>query len=377
MALGFAPAARAQVLYWLDTSFGAPTLNKSDGFGNAISSIAVGPQTLPEGLACDAAGNVYWTEAVVNNGRIQRAGPTFGNIQTLISGNSMPRGIAVDDAAGLMYWTTSNVFVGSTVRRASLHGGPLTNLILLGSGANPRGIAVDHPGGKIYWADFDANAIYRANLDGTGMELFQQLVAKTHPYGVAVDPITQMLLWTEYQTGRIRRAPLAGGAITSLVSGLSNPTYLTIDLGTLQIYWSEGGVGAQHLYRAPLGGGARTALALPLTTYGGVAFVSNPNVSTPPAPPKGPPLDFALAFLSANPSRGALKAEFAVPRESHVRVSVIDLQGREVGVLAEGTYPAGRHVATWEVTSSAPAGIYFVRMVSGGRSWMRRLVRTR
>jgi hypothetical protein len=72
-----------------------------------------------------------------------------------------------------------------------------------------------------------------------------------------------------------------------------------------------------------------------------------------------------------------VRTEFALPRESHVRVSVIDLQGREIAVLADGTFPAGRHAGSWDAGKSAPAGIYFVRMVVAGRSWMRRLVRTR
>jgi DNA-binding beta-propeller fold protein YncE len=364
------------ILYWLDTNFGAPTLNKADAVGNAIASIALGAGTLPEGLACDASGNVYWTEAVANGARIQRAAPNFGNIETVVSGSSTNRGIAVDAADGKLYWTTSNLFLGSLVRSSTLNGGSFTTLIMLGSGANPRGVAVDHAGGKLYWADFDQNALYRANLDGSGMELFQQLIAKSRPYGVAIDAATQEIFWTEYQTGRIRRELLVGGAITTVISGLANPTYLVLDPFTGQMFWSEGGAGAQSIYRGSSAGGPKTSLGLPLTTYGGLAFIADPNVSAPPKP-SALPVEFALAPLSPNPSRGLVRGEFAVPRESQVRVSVIDLQGREMAILADGTFPAGRHELSWNAGRSAPAGIYFVRMVIGGRAWMRRLVRAR
>jgi hypothetical protein len=142
------------------------------------------------------------------------------------------------------------------------------------------------------------------------------------------------------------------------------------------MYWSEGGAGAQHIYKGPMAGGVATLLALPLTTYGGLAFVPNASVG---APPEALPVEFALAPLAPNPARGPVRAEFALPRESHVRLSVIDLQGREVAVLADRTYPAGRHEASWDANAGrpAPAGVYFVRMVVGGRAWMRRLVRTR
>ena len=373
-SLWFAAAAHAQSLFWLDTNFLAPTLNKSDALGNNILSVALTAQTLPEGLACDANGNVYWTEAVASNGRVQRVNSSLASATTLVTGNSVMRGIAVDNAGGKLYWTTSLLFIGSTVRRSALNGSGFTNLIMLGNTANPRGIAVDHDGGKIYWADFDADALYRSNLDGSGQELWLQLASGSRPYGVAIDGRAQQhIYWTEY-AGKIRRRSLAGGNSTTLVGGLSNPTYITLDLVGGQMYWSEGGNGAQHIYKAPMAGGVRTMLALPLTTYGGLAFFGNPSVSAPPTP-DALPTEFALAPLAPNPARGAVRAEFELPREGHVRLTVMDLQGREVAVLADRTYPAGRHEASWNAGRSVPAGMYFVRMVTGGRAWMRRLVR--
>ena len=370
-----ATAARAQALYWLDTSFNAPTLNKSDAMGNAISSVALNAGTLPEGLAIDASGNVYWTEAVISGARVQRADPSLAGITTLVNGGSSLRGIAVDAADGALYWTTSNLFIGCYVRKSALDGSGFTNLVAVGSEANLRGIAVDHNGGKIYWADFDRDALYRANLDGSLLELWLQLPAYTRPYGVAIDPGAQQIYWTEY-TGSIQRAPLAGGDLTTLITGLANPTYVALDPASGQMYWSEGGAGAQHIYKGPMAGGSKVALALPLTTYGGLAFFGDEVTS---APPGSLPLEFALAPLAPNPSRGPVGTEFALPRESHVRLSVIDLQGREVAVLADGTYPAGRHEASWNTNAGRPipAGVYFVRLVVGGKAWMRRLVRVR
>jgi streptogramin lyase len=369
-----APVARAQVLYWLDTSFGGPTLNKADAAGNAIASVALTSETLPEGLATGTDGNVYWTEAAAVGARVQRAAPTLAAIATLVGGGSSLRGLAVDDAGSRLYWTTSNLLIGCFVRRAALDGSGFTNLIALGSAANPRGIAVDHTGGKLYWADFDRDAIYRANLDGSSLEPWLQLPASSRPYGVAIDPNLHDIYWTEYGAGRISRTSTAGGDVTGLLTGLANPTYLALDPAGGQMYWSEGGAGAQHIYRGPMSGGARVALGLPLTTYGGIAFQPNALASGPPA---ALPTEFALAPLSPNPSRGPLRARFALPYESHVRLSVIDLQGREVAVLADGTFPAGRHETSWNGARPIPSGVYFVRMVAGGRAWMRRLVRTR
>src|SRR6185503_16814272 len=141
--------------------------------------------------------------------------------------------------------------------------------------------------------------------------------------------------------------------------------------------WSEGGAGSQHIYRGPMTGGSRTALSLPLTTYGGLAFQPNATVSTPTD--ASLPSDFALAPLYPNPGHGPVRVEFALPRESHVRLNVIDLQGREVAVLMDATLPAGRHETSWASNAGKgiPAGIYFVRLAAEGQTWSRRQVRTR
>jgi len=56
----------------------------------------------------------------------------------------------------------------------------------------------------------------------------------------------------------------------------------------------------------------------------------------------------ALALEPARPSpmQGTSRIGFVLPREARARVGVVDLQGREVAVLADGVFPAGRHTAT-------------------------------
>ncbi|MEO1077542.1 MAG: T9SS type A sorting domain-containing protein, partial [Bacteroidota bacterium] len=50
---------------------------------------------------------------------------------------------------------------------------------------------------------------------------------------------------------------------------------------------------------------------------------------------------------------------------SEVHVAVVDLLGREVAVLAEGTRAAGTYALTFE-TAGLPAGVYVVRAAIGG-----------
>ena len=86
----------------------------------------------------------------------------------------------------------------------------------------------------------------------------------------------------------------------------------------------------------------------------------------------------ALSAPRPSPMRGAGVIAFSLPRAMSARLSILDLQGREVAVLAEGAMSAGPHTATWDGSTSrgaAPAGLYFARLAAGGRVLSQRLVR--
>lgn len=89
----------------------------------------------------------------------------------------------------------------------------------------------------------------------------------------------------------------------------------------------------------------------------------------------GPVTEFALGAVVPNPSRGAIQFEYALPRDARVRVSVLDVQGREVTVLANGVHNAGRHTVQWSgarAGAAVPRGLYFVRFEAGGKVLSRR-----
>ena len=89
----------------------------------------------------------------------------------------------------------------------------------------------------------------------------------------------------------------------------------------------------------------------------------------------------AISRVAPNPSRAAMRIDYALPRESRVRLSVLDVQGREVAVLADGLFEAGRYQTTWsgrtDAGDEAPAGVYFVRCQALGQRLTERVVRMR
>jgi hypothetical protein len=92
-------------------------------------------------------------------------------------------------------------------------------------------------------------------------------------------------------------------------------------------------------------------------------------------PNEGPVTVFALGPVQPNPSRGPIQFGYQLPRDAQVHLGIVDVQGREVAVIASGTVGAGRHVATWSGATpggQAAHGLYFVRYVAGGKVFSRR-----
>jgi hypothetical protein len=86
--------------------------------------------------------------------------------------------------------------------------------------------------------------------------------------------------------------------------------------------------------------------------------------------------NFTLGNAVPNPMRGNAYIPFALPRESEVRIEVIDIQGRIAATLVNGRLPAGRHEAKWDGSGGAgdlPPGIYLVRMRVAGAMLVRRV----
>jgi hypothetical protein len=89
--------------------------------------------------------------------------------------------------------------------------------------------------------------------------------------------------------------------------------------------------------------------------------------------------EFALSNVWPTPSRGIARIEYALPQAAPVKLSVLDIQGREVAVLVDGVISAGRHQAVWHAartSGTAPSGIYFVRYQTPGKNFVRRLIVT-
>ena len=76
------------------------------------------------------------------------------------------------------------------------------------------------------------------------------------------------------------------------------------------------------------------------------------------------PQAFALDQNHPNPFNPSTSIAFSLPEETHVRLSIYDLQGRQVASLVDGVQNAGRHEVRWEPDGLA-SGLYLYRIEAG------------
>ena len=200
-------------------------------------------------------------------GRVMSANPDGSDLKVIVEeGRKLPDGLAVDAAAGHLYWTNMGNLKANdgSILRSDLDGGRMTTIVPPGGTFTPKQLQVDKVNGKLYWSDREGMRVMRANLDGSNIETLVDASegdARPGPdatkwcVGVAVDPVEGKFYWTQKGgdnagEGRIFRANLnipPGQTAANrtdvelLYEGLPEPIDLELDSHTRMIYWTDRG----------------------------------------------------------------------------------------------------------------------------------------
>ena len=87
-----------------------------------------------------------------------------------------------------------------------------------------------------------------------------------------------------------------------------------------------------------------------------------------------------LTRLAPNPASGRVNIEYAVAQGEPVRLSLLDVAGRELEVLVAGDAAPGRYTLAWDARHARvpwASGVYFLRWESPGLRTTRRLILAR
>ena len=200
-------------------------------------------------------------------GRVMSANPDGSDFKTIINeGRKLPDGLAVDSAAGHMYWTNMGNPKANdgSILRSDLDGRNVNTIVPSGGTFTPKQLQIDKKNGKLYWSDREGMRVMRANLDGSRVEtlvdtsqgdLRPGLDARKWCVGIAVDAAGGKFYWTQKGDdnagqGRIFRAnielpPGRGPAnrqdIELLYDNLPEPIDLDLDVAHRVMYWTDRG----------------------------------------------------------------------------------------------------------------------------------------
>jgi hypothetical protein len=359
-----------QSIYWVDAGFLSPALGRADFAGGNATTIPLRTKSLPEGLALDAIHNrVYLSELAFANARISRTTMGLTSFGSIDSVESALRGIAVDPVKGKLYWTSSNLTVGAKIVKANLDGSAKQILYSFPprANANPRGIALLDS--NLYWADFSSGKIQVG--DTGGISAARDFMSNLNgPVGVAIGN-DGYIYWCEAVANVIKRRTILPGIAAILLSGLASPQYLAIDAASGQLFWTE--IGVPRIRKANLNGSNVQTLPISVAHPTGIA-AGTQLTSVSEAKPL--PREFALNQNFPNPFNPSTTLSYDIPIATVVRVSVLDILGREVALVVEEPQDPGSYKVTFNATRLA-SGVYFCRLQAAGTALTRRLLLVR
>jgi DNA-binding beta-propeller fold protein YncE len=213
----------------------------------------------------DTSGRIFFLDQ--GGGRVLSANPDGSDLKTVVAdGGKFPDGLAIDVAAGHLYWTSmGNPSANDgSILRSDLDGRNVTTIVPPGGTFTPKQLQIEKTAGKQYWCDREGMRVMRCNLDGSEVETLVDASqgdprpgsdATKHCVGIAVDVEGGKLYWTQKGEtkagrGRLFRAdtdiPPGQTASTRkdielVYDALPEPIDLDIDPVTRTLYWTDRG----------------------------------------------------------------------------------------------------------------------------------------
>jgi hypothetical protein len=161
-------------LYWINWgTFDAKGDYNNDGAiltaasaGGSTPVTLASKQSAPAAMVTDGT-NLYWTNvgqltpdglAALGTGSVMQVSLTGGTPKSLVSGQSIPLGLAVSGST--VYWAEFSLAIPGSINSVPVGGGALTTIV--GNATDPFGVAL--VGGTIFWMDSPPSGIGNGSL---------------------------------------------------------------------------------------------------------------------------------------------------------------------------------------------------------------------
>ena len=332
-------------------------------------------------IDCGPDGNLYASSQ--NNDRVLRYNGATGAFMDIFvssgsGGLSIPVGLDFGPDGHLYVVSNNN---HSVIRYNGATGAFIDVFVPNGSGLNnPTGI-VWGPDDRLYVCSLNSDKVLRFESDGTPLGDFVTAGSGglDAPRGLTFGPDGNLYIGEQFNNSVRRYDGTTGAFIDVFVSsgsgGLDRANDVVFgpdDVLYVASFDNSMVLGYDGTTGAFLG-------ALPDEPLDGVAWfaVGCQPTATGIAGGRVPSLALAVEPNIPNPFNPWTRIAFTLPTAGRARVTVVDVAGRIVATLLEQNLPQGRHTVEWNGTVSAggtaPSGVYFVRVESGGMSAARKI----
>ncbi|MEM1055131.1 MAG: T9SS type A sorting domain-containing protein [Bacteroidota bacterium] len=256
------------------------------------------------------------------------------------------------------------------------------------------GLLYDAATSTLYAASYDGNWVRIVNTDGT----FTDVVSVNRPAGMALDAQGRLHV-AGFESGRIYRVEngtrdqianlntrlgfLAYGGGRFFATGIDDhviyaitPEGETSTLAGSGFFGTVDGPGETARFNRPNGIVATADGDTLYVSEAGQRAVRRVLISAATAAEDEPTeLGIRLLDPAPNPSAGRLAMRFVLGVPAEVALTIYDLLGRPVHMLASRTFVRGSHEVELDATA-LPSGAYFVVLRSEGETRVRRFVRS-
>ncbi len=357
------------------------------GQSQTVGTLAGPGCGITDGLVLDSQGNLFGCD--FEGTTVYKVTPA-GNVSPFATGFNHPNGMTID--------ANDNIYLASTWDHAIFKIDPAGTTTQYGPTiTNPNGVIFEADSDTLIVASYALNQIYKLAPDGTvsywisGGEL-------NGPLGMTYDDDDRLYI-ANFNDGKVLRVDgdqlveIAAVPSGDLWGGDYACGFLTYASG----YLYATGIAVNYVYRISLDGELSVfagcgiaghvdgdALSARFSQPNGIVpnatgdtlYVSDfttqtirtisgftsdvPEFATPI------PLRTELAQNSPNPFNLTTLIPFTLATPGEVHLTVVDVLGRQVASLLDGTLSAGRHVSSWNgltrYGTEAASGVYFIRL---------------
>ncbi len=220
---GGASVTERGFVYALTANDATPTVAEVNGTTVFKQTVSGATGTFNVTLSGLTASSGYSYVAYATNSE----GTTEGSVQTFTT--NAP---ALDPLQSL-YWPN---YSNDKIEGISVSGTHQQDVVSVAASGELIAIDIDIVNEKVYWFDQNDSKIYRANLDGTGTEVF--VAAPGFASTIFVDHVNGYLYWPNNNDYKIERIKLDGTGREDVISA-TNPIALSVDLGNSKVYWFD------------------------------------------------------------------------------------------------------------------------------------------